>query len=166
MITKEQLIESMKHEVSVIKHLATKVPESKLDWRPTPEQRSMLELMRYLTATGLSMATYCVSGNWDHGKDLKLEADKVTSAVFAEAMDKQVERIELLLADIDGDAASTTKAMTAWGTETSQGCVFTDAVIKSFVAYRMQLFLYLKQATDQELTSYNCWVGEDAPAKV
>jgi len=46
MITRDQLLASMKHETRVIKHLATKVPAGQFDWRPTPKQRSTIELMR------------------------------------------------------------------------------------------------------------------------
>ena len=47
-LTKEELIGSLKHEVHVLLHLASKVDKAKVDYRPTPKQRSILELMQYM----------------------------------------------------------------------------------------------------------------------
>ena len=35
--------------------------------------------------------------------------------------------------------------------------------LKFLTAYRMQLFLYLKQTTHPEMSTSNCWLGQDAP---
>ena len=48
MITKEQYIESFLKEIDIIKHLAEKIEPKMLDYRPTPGQRSTLELLQYL----------------------------------------------------------------------------------------------------------------------
>ena len=47
-LTKEELIGSLKHEVHILLHLASKVDKAKADYRPTPKQRSILELMQFL----------------------------------------------------------------------------------------------------------------------
>jgi hypothetical protein len=46
-LTKEELIASLKNEVRIFVHLLGKVEKSKLDYRPTPKQRSTLELVQY-----------------------------------------------------------------------------------------------------------------------
>src|SRR5260370_24219445 len=48
-LRKDELISSLKHEVRILLHLASKVDPAKLDYRPTPKQRSMLELLQYMT---------------------------------------------------------------------------------------------------------------------
>ena len=48
-LTREELIASLQHEVRVVLHLASKVDPARLDYRPTPRQRSTLELLQYLT---------------------------------------------------------------------------------------------------------------------
>lgn len=52
MYTKENFEKSFKNELRVIKHLATKIPEGKGDYRPSPSQRSTLELLQYLSGVG------------------------------------------------------------------------------------------------------------------
>ena len=45
-LTKSELIASLQNEVRILLHLAGKVDGSNLDYRPTPKQRSTLELLR------------------------------------------------------------------------------------------------------------------------
>ena len=48
-ITKEQLVASLQNEVRILLHLVSKIDRSQLNYRPTPGQRSTLELLRYLS---------------------------------------------------------------------------------------------------------------------
>ena len=54
-LTKPELIGSLQNEVRILLHLTTKVDRGKLDYRPTPKQRSTLELLQYLTIMGPSL---------------------------------------------------------------------------------------------------------------
>ena len=47
--TKSELIASLQHEVHILLHLAGKIDRAMLDYRPTPKQRSTLELLKYLS---------------------------------------------------------------------------------------------------------------------
>ena len=47
-LTKEELIGSLQNEVRILLHLASKIDRNKLDYRPTPKQRSTIELLQYL----------------------------------------------------------------------------------------------------------------------
>ena len=51
-LTREELIASLQHEVQILVHLASKVDKTKLDYRPTPKQRSTLELLQYMAIMG------------------------------------------------------------------------------------------------------------------
>jgi hypothetical protein len=48
MITKQQYINSFVKELEIIKHLREKISVGMLDYRPTPKQRSTMELLQYL----------------------------------------------------------------------------------------------------------------------
>ncbi len=43
-LTKTELIASLQHEVRILTHLCSKVRPEMLDYRPTPKQRSTIEL--------------------------------------------------------------------------------------------------------------------------
>src|SRR5580700_7523687 len=51
-LTKDELIATLQNEIRILLHLAGKVNRSKLDYRPTPTQRSTLELLQYLAIMG------------------------------------------------------------------------------------------------------------------
>lgn len=163
MLTKSEFLADLRHETRVIQHLATKVPAGGWDWRPTPAQRSTLELVRYLANCAIVPATAAVRGHWDNAKTLEAATAGVTPDTFAAAMDRQLAQIEDLLAPIGEDACRERRAKLPWGTEVSLGRALVDMALKPLVAYRMQLFLYAKQAGASGIGPANCWVGVDAP---
>src|SRR5580765_6013879 len=64
-LTKSELIASLQGEVRILLHLAGKVDRAMLDYRPTPKQRSTLELLRYLSIMGPTFVRYTMSGSQD-----------------------------------------------------------------------------------------------------
>ncbi len=64
-LTKEELIASLQNEVRILLHLASKVDHDQLDYRPTPKQRSTIELLRYLTIMGPNVITAIKAGTFD-----------------------------------------------------------------------------------------------------
>ena len=64
-LTKSELIGSLQHEVRILLHLASKVDRDKLDYRPTPKQRSTLELLQYLTIMGPALVQAAKAGKFD-----------------------------------------------------------------------------------------------------
>lgn len=162
MLTKEQLLDSMRHEVKTIKHLATKVPPGTYDWRPTPAQRSTLELMKYMTHCGTIGAIHAVTDKWDHAEATQEASKSVTPENFAAAMDRQMAELEALirpLTDADLQRATTMP----WGSPTKVGLGLIDMGLKPLVAYRMQFFLYAKQSGNASIGPAECWVGVTPP---
>jgi hypothetical protein len=64
-LTKEELIGSLQNEVRILQHLCTKIEPSMIDYRPTPKQRSTLELLRYLTNMGPGLVEGAIKGSFD-----------------------------------------------------------------------------------------------------
>src|SRR5215468_6026092 len=64
-LTKSELITSLQDEVRILLHLANKVDRSQLDYRPTPKQRSTIELLRYLSVMGPMLVRYTMTGSQD-----------------------------------------------------------------------------------------------------
>src|SRR4051812_23851357 len=64
-LTKEELISALQNEVRVVVHLAGKVDKSKVDYRPTPKQRSTLELLQYLAVMGPTQLAVIEGGSFD-----------------------------------------------------------------------------------------------------
>ena len=163
MITKEQLLASLKAETEIIKHLSARVTPEMLDYRPSDVQRSMLELMQYMTRMAIGPAIQTVTGNWDHAEALDAETESVNLENFTEQMDVQQAKFVELFETIDEGEAETAPATMPWGTPTTVGAGMMDMALKCMVAYRMQFFLYIKSNGVFDIGPANCWAGVDMP---
>lgn len=135
-----------------------------LDYRPTPKQRSTLELLRYLTVMGPVLVPSIKAGaflaeKWgaaeEHSKTLDFDAVvkslESQSAFYAEAVAGFPE--EELRGEISlfGEASP----------KQSRGAWLVNMVICGHAAYRTQLFCYLKSCGRDELNTWNLWAGMD-----
>jgi hypothetical protein len=165
-LTKDELLSSLQREVRILLHLASKVDPEKLDYRPTPQQRSLLELLQYLTIMGPIHLRAAVADSFDMdawraawttgkaaAKAMNLEEIKGAlgrqPALFSELLDPCSDAH--LRADLE-----------MFGTKGSRGSWIVNLMLCHYVAYRMQLFLYLKSCGRDELNTVNLWVGMDA----
>lgn len=165
MITRDQLLATMRHETNVVKHLAKKVPAGALDWRPTPKQRSTLELMRYLTTCAVVPVKSMIHGGWEHAEAIEKASESVTPEDFAAAMDAQMKELEREIGAVPEKDFLEKAATMPWGTPTKLGLALVDCGVKPLVAYRMQLFLYAKQSGAADIGPADCWAGVSPPKK-
>ena len=162
-LTKSELIGSLKHEVHILLHLASKLDRSMLDYRPTPRQRSAIELLRYLSNMGPMLVKFAKAGTFDPaawGVEEKAAAARdfdQTLAVIAGHSD--------LYASLLGDMsdADFRAEIEMFGTKTTRGAFLVNLVLCGCAAYRTQLFVYLKACGREELSTMNLWAGVDAP---
>jgi len=163
-LTRTELISSLQNEVRILVHLAGKVDRAKLDYRPTPKQRSTIELLRYMTVMGPALADAIRTGSFD--------ADGWTAREkAAEAM--SLEQVAAAIAAQGDEYAATLGTMTdadlrrdmeLFGSTSSRGGHLVNMVLSGYAAYRTQLFLYLKAGGREELSTWNLWMGMDEPA--
>jgi hypothetical protein len=165
-LTKSELIASLQHEVRILIHLASKIDRAKLDYRPTPKQRSTIELLKYLTVMGPTLIQFAKAGTFDPAAWTAAEKaaesrnfDQTVAAIAA-----QSDTYAQLLADMsDADFRS---EINMFGNTTTRGSFIVNLVLSACAAYRTQLFLYLKACGREELSTMNLWAGVDAPATV
>lgn len=163
-LTKSELIESLQNEVRILLHLAGKLEPHMLDYRPTPKQRSPLELLRYLSIMGPQLVKAAIGTGFDPASwtEAQNAADarnlEQTLAVIAGQRD---EYARLLGGLSDADFRS---EIEMFGRKTTRGAFIVNLVLAGCAAYRTQLFLYLKSCGREELGTMNLWAGMDAPA--
>jgi hypothetical protein len=164
-LTKDELIKSLQDEVRILLHLAGKVDRARLDYRPTPKQRSTMELLQYLSMMGPTFVQYTMTGSRDPGiwtaadeASKKRDFDQTLAAIAAQSGEYAT-----LLGDAS-DADLRVIVDSIDGSKTSRGAVLVNLVLSGCVAYRTQLFLYLKACGREELGTMNLWAGMDAPA--
>jgi len=165
-LTKQELIASFHNEVRILLHLASKVDRSKLDYRPTPKQRSTMELLQYLTLMGPALIQASKTGQfdvaaWTAGEKAAAarDFDQTVAAIAA-----QSDVYAKLLADVSDDDFRGEIEM--FGAKWTRGFFIVNQALCACAAYRTQLFLYLKACGREELNTMNLWAGVDAPATV
>lgn len=163
-LSKAELTNILQNEIRILLHLAGKIDPKWLDYRPTPKQRSMNELLRYLAVMGPMLLRFIKAGAFDGAAwgaalaevnamnfDQLLSAIQKNSKTYAELLGSYSD--EDFRGEIDLFGAG----------KSSRGTVITNLVISGHAAYRMQLFLYLKSCGRDELNTMNLWSGIDAP---
>ena len=162
MITKEQFIESLQTEFKIIKHLAEKVKPEQLGHKPTEAQRTMHELMHYLTYIFIAGTDSTVSGDGNAYKKYA-ETPMPTVENFAEMMDKQEAEVVKLISPMTEEDMAT--EVNIWGRNQSKA-MHLLGLLKIATAYKMQMFLYLKQSGTANIGTMNLWAGMDQPPAV
>ena len=161
-LTKPELIASLQNEVRILLHLASKIDRAKLDYRPTPKQRSTIELLRYLTMMGPALVEVAKAGKFDPPGWTTAEA-AADALDFDHAVAKiaaHTESYATLLGEMsDADFRA---EIEPFGEKTSRGAFIVNNVLSGCAAYRTQLFLYLKASGREELNTMNLWAGVDA----
>jgi hypothetical protein len=166
-LSKSELISLLQKEVRLLLHLTTKIDADALDYRPTPKQRSTIELLRYLTTMGPALIGYAKGKPFDAAA-IAEATETANARNFEEtvaALAAQSEQFAELLADLSDDDLRVEIASVD-GSQISRGLFLVNYVFGQFTAYRLQLFLYLKACGRDELNTMNLWLGADVPAPV
>jgi hypothetical protein len=166
-MSKSELIAALQNEVRILLHLVGKVDRAKLDYRPTPKQRSTIELLRYLSMMGPTLIQFALADTPDpalwatatQAAEVR-DFDQTLTAIAA-----HTDAYAALLADVN-DADFRAEVTGVDGAKTSRGALIINLVLSGCAAYRMQLFLYLKACGREELNTMNLWNGVDAPTAI
>jgi hypothetical protein len=161
-LTKSELIDALKNEVRILLHLAGKVDRAQLDYRPTPKQRSTLELLQYLSIMGPGLVQAAVNGafdppGWTEATKAAAARDFDQTLAAIEAHSKSYETLVSAISD-----AAMREEIEIFGSKGSRGAFIVNLVLCGCAAYRTQLFLYLKACGRTELGTSNLWAGVDA----
>ena len=161
MYTREQFWKSVSNEVRIIKHLATKIPEGQEIYKPSESQRSTLELLQYLSTTGASTMKVMLTEDAKSSADYMTQRASVTISNFAERMDLQEKDMKEMFEKMTDEEFK--KEFDYYGVRTKAEHLI-EGVLKTFAAYRMQLFLYVK-ACGAHVSTRDVWMGLDTPPK-
>lgn len=164
MYTRENFLDAVRKEASIISHLHSKLTPEMLDFRPTPAQRSTRELLEYIPCCAFLIGKCLSEGgfqNWKPG------ADEIKAAVakdFNAALNAEVEKLtQWVKAMPESELNKDVKTPPGDVIKLSQALV--DMNYRFLTAYKMQLFLYLKACGRADIGTANCWAGRDPSPK-
>jgi hypothetical protein len=160
-LSKAELISATQNEVRILLHLAGKIDPAQQDYRPTPKQRSTIELLRYLTVMGPGLVSSAKAAAFDEAawtaaeqKAATMSLEQVKAALAGHADWYASEIGAMSEGDFRGEIAM-------FGPPMSRGAWIVFWLLGSCAAYRTQLFLYLKACGREELNTMNLWAGMD-----
>ena len=165
-LTQGEVVERLNHEVRILLHLLSKVRPGDLDYRPTPRQRSLQELLEYLTIfPGIHLRTVA-AGVWDraawgeawHTEQAAAKGRSLED--IRDALAHQPAMFANLIHPLTEDDLRSVMEM--FGRISSRGELLVWMLLCHYAAYRMQLFLYLKACGREELGTMDVWAGVDA----
>lgn len=164
-LTKTELIGAFQNEVRILNHLIGKIDRTKLDYRPAPKQRSLGELVNYLSMMGPMLVRVALNGAFDR---TAWEAAERTAA--SQTFEQSVQAITnhhtaypSLLGDVPD--AEFRNQIELFGQKGTRGTWLVNLALGHCAAYRTQLFLYLKATGREELVTSNLWFGIDPAPK-
>lgn len=167
-LTKDELIALHQNEVRILLHLASKVEPAMLDYRPSPTQRSLLDLLQYLVIMGPIRLRAIKAGKFDLDSWRKAwRAEEAAAKTMSlEEVENAIAKQPAFLAELLGSCsdADLRAEIEMFGRKASRGSLIVNLVLSHYAAYRMQLFLYLKACGREELNSSNLWSWRDATA--
>lgn len=162
-LTKAELIGSLQHEIRILVHLCSKVTPEMLDYRPTPKQRSLTELLRYLTVMGPVLVPSIKTGAFlmEEWKAAEAKAAEMDFDALVKSLGSQAGFYADAVGAFSDEELRGTIEM--FGQKLSRGQFLVNMVLCGHAAYRTQLFCYLKACGREELNTMNLWAGIDAP---
>ncbi len=163
MLTRDQLTDAMLRECDICLHLFGRLAPGALDYRPSPGQRSTLELLRYLAACGIGGLRSMSEGNWKRFAEATARVAEMPAERFPEEMARQKAEIAEVMAGLSEDALRTRGATVPPGVAMPLGAAIVNGPVKWLTGYKLQLFLYAKASGASGLGTANAWAGMDWP---
>ena len=161
MTHKENLLNVIEKEISVIKTLSTKVTKEILDYAPMEGMRTTEEVMRYLTWCGSSTITFFLLDDPSKANEnytgFMEKAKSVTLENFKERMDEELTIIKNCFESISDEDLITKEVELPWKEPMMLGQAIMETTVKWLTGYKMQLYLYMKQ-NGIKLDTGDCWI--------
>ena len=157
MFSIDSFIASFSLECGICIRLYEKMPPGALDYRPTPGQRSTLELLRYLSYGPYNGIRRILAGDWSLGRSASDVTKDMPPSDFPRRMLWQSEEVARLMRAANPLALERDTITFPWGDTMKKGEGLVNHPLKWLVAYRMQLFLYLKAAGAKGLGTKDLW---------
>ena len=162
MISKTQYIDSITHDIQIMRHLATKIEPSMLDYRPSDKQRTTLELMQYLGHIFDTAVDIITAGTTDGFMAYVEKAPKVTLENFDSVMEAQAASVRAKIEAMSDEFLNKEMMIFNYNAPASMHLL---NILKWASAYKMQLFLYIKANGKHDIGTSNLWGGMDMPPK-
>lgn len=157
MISTQQYLDLLATDFTIIRYLAAKLKESDLDYKPTPKQRTTLELLQYMSYAFDTTAVAIVTGDASVWGSRSEAAKSLVLADFDTTMAAQELNLHTWFKQLSAEQLA--EEVDMFGVK-SRAMHFMN-MLKWVTSYKMQLFLYMKSIGYHHLNTMNVWAGID-----
>ena len=167
MITKNEIRDAIIYDLKISQALIAKLPDGAADYRPTPGQRSTLEVAQYLCKVAQGCTHAGMDGSFDWFAKHSDRYDSLSLKEIPAALGEEMAEVTRLFDGMsDDDFANKDVDMEASGMGKSslQGWLLSTT-LKFTAAYKMQLFLYAKAAGNSDLNTWDAWMDTGGLAR-
>ena len=162
MISKHMLIDKIRAEVRILKHLASKATTPELlNFRFSEHQRTTTQWLAYIAMIGSAAMKDMLLDDASGFETFMERYEAFDPATFADSIDKDSVEVIAMLEAVSDEKLAEEKMM--WGSITDTRAGHVLSVYNLYVAYKTQIFLQLKAAGLSQLGTMNLWAGIDAP---
>lgn len=162
MYTKQNFINSVTNEVRIINHLYSTInSESMYEYRPSENQRSLIDLLWYMSGLVGKQIRIVLTGDTKDAGQRAISREEFKIESFPKMLNQSLsEGVEHLKNVTDDDLK---EIVSLYGMpEDEKGAYLVDFVLKQLTAYRMQLFLYIKASGREDIGTMDVWGGRSA----
>ena len=157
MFSTESLIRAWNAETEICIALFGTMPAGGLEYRPTPGQRNMMDLLRYLSKGPRNGVLRVLAGDWNATPPAMEMAKDMPPSDFVAHMRLQAEEVTRALSTANPEDLLHGTMAFPWGETMSKGEALVTYPYRWLTGYRMQLFLYLKAAGATTLATPDLW---------
>jgi hypothetical protein len=165
MLSKNDVRDSLVHEYKVIKQLVSKLPGGSEDYRLSENQRSTIELLRYLTLVGPGIIHAGLEDGFAWFGANGPAVEKLTLAEVPAHLDGAIAEINTLFENMsDEEFANKPVSVPGMGDWTMNTWLMNTAC-KFVPAYKLMLFHHAKAAGNGDIGTWDAWMDNgEVPA--
>lgn len=160
MYTKQDFINSLANDIRIINHLIEKIPADQFNFKLADNQRTVADLIHYLSSIFSNTIQVIKESNQDLYKTFPA-GPVITHENAVLQMNAELDNVKKLLETWTDEDFKAPISLFG-GPEMTKGVMLVDYLLQWAAAYKMQLFLYIKQMGIKVGTS-NVWGGFDLP---
>jgi hypothetical protein len=161
MLSKEEFIAIVIRDLEILKHIHSKILPGTENYRPTEKQRSILELLQYLGYAYTGGVEAIVTGDGGAFAKHGAEGPNITVENFPSYIDKGIEAVKMSIGAMTEEDMQAPLSLFG-APEQPKKYWMMELLLKSVVAYKTQLFLYIKATGNDSIGTSNLWQGMDS----
>ena len=165
MLSKNDVRDAILNEYKIIKQLVTKLPEGSDDFRISDDQRSTIEVLRYLTLVGPGVVHAGLDNGFTWVGENAAASEKLGMADIPAYLDGAMAEIHGLFEKMTDEEFANRDVHVEGMGDWKMNTWLLNTVMKFVPAYKLMLFNHAKAAGNADIGTWDAWMDNgEVPA--